>query len=594
MQKTNRLINELSPYLNQHAHNPVDWYPWGPEAIEKARREDKPIFLSIGYSACHWCHVMERESFENEEIADILNRSYISIKVDREERPDLDEIYMDAVQLISGNGGWPMTVFLDTDLKPFYGGTYFPPENRQGRRGFREILLSLAEIWTLDRKRIRSATMEVFSGLSQSISTGPALENGELENLHRRACDAHAVSFDAVNGGFGGAPKFPPALQMLGMIQWEEYHRDGRYLDIIRKTLDGMACGGIYDHAGGGFCRYSVDEKWSVPHFEKMLTDNALLARVYLNAFQLVQEPLYREKAIETLDFVLRDMTDPCGGFYSSLDADSEGGEGVFYLWNAAELDRITGNASRSFREHFHIRDNGNFLSPEPAHQGMNILYSSNLGTPADVRRALAQVFEHRKHRKAPRRDEKIITSWNSLMIQTMAETARVTGEKRFENAALKAGNFIAATMMKDGQLMRINRGHSISQPALLEDWAFWGNACVELYELDGNRDWLNRAVNIAETIWSRFQSDGILYITESDVPFNIVRKQSLWDSVIPSGSSATALLLFSLFKRTGDRLHDDRFDLMMRSCGGILKRAPGAMCVMTTVADLRFRMSPV
>jgi uncharacterized protein len=585
MKTTNRLSGELSPYLLQHAHNPVDWYPWSREAMQKAVEEDKPIFLSIGYSACHWCHVMERESFENQAIADVLNQSYVPIKVDREERPDLDDIYMDAVQLISGGGGWPMSVFLDTQLRPFFGGTYFPPESRHGRKGFREILMDLAEIWKNDRQRIESATIEVFKGMSQEIPKNGPMDATTIAGIEQHACDAHATGFDPLYGGFGGAPKFPPSLQMLLMLGHEKTHKDGKYRHIITRTLDAMASGGIYDHVGGGFCRYAVDERWQVPHFEKMLYDNALLAKVYLEAYRLYRNKTWRVTALETLDYVLRDMKDETHAFHSARDADSDGREGVFYLWSFNELKKIFETDADAFIQHFNVRENGNFVSNESYHSGLNILYCDRPEKTEDIRKMLKKLFEFRNRRLKPAVDDKIIVAWNALMISALATAAQVTGQKRRLMAAEKAADFIVSDMFRNGQLYRIYRKGVVKQEAMLEDWALFGNACLDLYATVGSDKWLDYAGIMAQNIVKRFEENGVLYLNEDDADHIIVRKQSLWDTVIPSGASAATLLFHRLGKIQNNTEWKQEVQTIIQAHARILLRAPGSMSVMAGVA---------
>ncbi len=585
MKQSNRLADELSPYLLQHAHNPVDWFPWGPEAIKKAVSEDKPIFLSIGYSACHWCHVMERESFENPAIAQVLNQYYVPVKVDREERPDLDDIYMDAVQLISGGGGWPMSVFLDTQLRPFFGGTYFPPENKHGRKGFLEILNDLADIWKTDRQRIESATIDVFRGISQEMPKNGPMDKTAIENIEQHACDAHATGFDPVYGGFGSAPKFPPSLPMLLMLGYEKKFNNDKYKHIITRTLDAMASGGIHDHVGGGFCRYAVDERWLVPHFEKMLYDNALLAKVYLEAYRLYQNKSWRQVALDTLEYVLRDMTDSRHAFYSAQDADTDGREGVFYLWSYDEIKQILKSDADQFIHHFNIKQKGNFISGESYHDGLNILHSDRPETPENIRKMLTTLFKHRSQRSKPTVDDKVIVSWNGMMISALATATDVTGQNRWIQAAEKAADFIVTDMFRDGQLYRIYRAKTVKQEAMLEDWALFGNACLDLFTVNAAEKWLKFAETMAMNILERFEVDGIFYLTEADADHIIFRKQSLWDSVIPSGASAATLLFHRLANVQNNSEWHRRVQTILQAHARILLRAPGSMSVMAGVA---------
>src|SRR5215813_3108895 len=416
---TNRLINETSPYLLQHAHNPVDWYAWGPEALERAAREDKPILLSIGYSACHWCHVMEHESFENEAIAELMNRNFVNIKVDREERPDLDQIYMTAVQMMTGSGGWPMTVFLLPTGEPIFGGTYFPPDDRYGRPGFRRVLETIAEAYRTRRAEL----IENAKGFREHLSR-QVLRKNQRETIDSSLLDiayrAMAGRFDPREGGFGGAPKFPPGMSIDFLLRYHHRTGDEHALHMAMLTLDKMACGGMYDQAGGGFHRYSTDDHWLVPHFEKMLYDNALLARVYVDGYRATQKPLYKRIAEETLDFVVREMRDPNGAFYSTQDADSEGVEGKYYVWSLEEFQEVLGEDADQLADYFDVTSQGNW-------EEKNILHVTR---PADekfqdkVENAKKKLYAAREKRVKPGRDEKVLTDWNGLMLRAFAEAA--------------------------------------------------------------------------------------------------------------------------------------------------------------------------
>ncbi|MFQ5790900.1 MAG: thioredoxin domain-containing protein, partial [Acidobacteriota bacterium] len=440
---SNLLINETSPYLLQHSHNPVNWYPWGPEALERSRREDKPLLLSIGYSACHWCHVMEHESFENEEIAQLMNERFIPIKVDREERPDLDDIYMNAVQLMTGSGGWPLTVFLTPELKPFYGGTYFPPEDRWGRPGFKTLLLEVDRAYREQRAQV-NASAEGLTEQLRNVARLPRSSELLSEHLIRGAVRELAVRFDRHQGGFTPAPKFPPSTSISLLLRHHRAHQDPDVLHMVELTLERMAAGGIYDHLGGGFHRYSTDDRWLVPHFEKMLYDNALLASSYLEAFQVTGKPGYARVAGETLDFAVREMQGTEGGYFSSQDADSEGVEGKFYLWSLGEVQNILGDKSETFCRFYGVAASGNW-------EGKNILHSpraledvaGELGTSQEELTALLEegrrlLMEARAERIRPGLDDKILTSWNGLMIAAMSRGYRVLGQRRYLAAARK------------------------------------------------------------------------------------------------------------------------------------------------------------
>ncbi|HEY7818278.1 MAG TPA: thioredoxin domain-containing protein, partial [Vicinamibacteria bacterium] len=418
MTRPNRLAGETSPYLLQHARNPVDWYPWGEEALEKARREDKPILLSVGYSACHWCHVMERESFENEEIAALMNERFVSIKVDREERPDVDEIYMSAVQMMTGSGGWPLTVFLTPELEPFYGGTYFPPEDRWGRPGFATVLREIARVYREDRPRVNE-TSRALTERIQSLADVPASREILTRSLIQKAARELALRFDAQQGGFSSAPKFPPSGALSLLLRYHAASRDPDALAMVELTLDKMAAGGMYDHLGGGFHRYSTDASWLVPHFEKMLYDNALLSRVYLEAYQVTRKEDYARVARETLSWVLREMQGPEGGYSSTQDADSEGVEGKFYVWSEEELRRLLGASADPFNATYDVSASGNW-------EGVNILHRPSGFSSADpqleaaLAEARAVLHREREKRVRPGLDDKVLTSWNGLMILAM------------------------------------------------------------------------------------------------------------------------------------------------------------------------------
>ena len=445
----NRLAHETSPYLLQHQNNPVDWYAWGEEAIEKARREEKPIFLSIGYSACHWCHVMEHESFENAEIAALLNESFVSIKVDREERPDLDQIYMNAVQMLTGRGGWPMSVFLTPELKPFYGGTYWPPHSSRGMPGFDQILAAVVDAWKNRRDQALTAADQITAELQKVGSIGDAADGDLSRELIEGAVSQLSRAFDRTYGGFGQAPKFPHPMDLRLLLATSGSAHDSGQVDMVRLTLDRMAAGGIYDHLGGGFYRYSTDARWLIPHFEKMLYDNALLARAYLDAYLVTGEANYARVVRETLDYVLRDMTDPAGGFYSTEDADSEGHEGLFYTWTPDEIEAVLGEERGStFGRIFDVTDSGNFEGrnnlnlPKTLEQCASLLKRTPADLAAELAQSKAELLAARDKRVRPGRDDKVIVAWNGLMIDTMARAGAALGEANYIIAADAAGEF--------------------------------------------------------------------------------------------------------------------------------------------------------
>ena len=588
----NRLAHETSPYLLQHADNPVDWYPWGEEAFAAAKAADKPILVSIGYSACHWCHVMAHECFEDEEIAAQMNELFICIKVDREERPDVDEIYMSAVRLMGEGGGWPLNVFLTPDGVPFFGGTYFPPTAGRGRPSWPDVLTHLSRAWSEQREQIVAQGAQVLEALGRNSSFAP---NGELpgkELLGQAAADM-ATRFDEKNAGFGGAPKFPPH-QLLGyLLRHHARTGDPEALRMVERTLVAMAEGGMYDQLGGGFHRYSVDEKWLVPHFEKMLYDNAQLARAYVEAFQVTGNPFYERIARETLDYVLAEMTEPGGGFRSATDADSDGREGTYFIWRAAEVDELLGKDAELFRRAYGVAERGNFFdSHHPEDRGMNVLHvavsreqlAEETGRPLDeidevLARGRARLLEERKGRVYPGLDDKVLTSWNALMIGTMAYCGRALGEPRYVEAADRAADFVLTEMRRpDGELLRTWRGGEAKIDAFLEDYGFLVNALLDLYEATFELRRFEAAVDIAERMNSRFwdASSGAWYHTAHDGEQLVTRTKSPFDGSIPSGNGHAAVACARLAAFTGESGWSGRVEQAVRSFGPAMRRAPG------------------
>ena len=553
---TNRLSNETSPYLLQHAHNPVDWYSWGEEALARAKREDKPILLSIGYSACHWCHVMERESFENEGIAAIMNQHFVNIKVDREERPDLDEIYMNAVQIMTRQGGWPMTMFLTPELQPFYGGTYFPPDDRYGRPGFANVLQAVAAAYRDRRGDVSKQADEIVEHLTQMSSVsdhGHDLTTDLLDGAFRH----YRSTFDSQYGGFGNAPKFPPSMGLPFLLRYWLRTENPNALEMAELTLEKMARGGMYDQLGGGFHRYSTDAVWLVPHFEKMLYDNAQLVVAYLEAYQATKKPLYCEVAKETLDYVLREMYDAeKGGFYSAQDADSEGVEGKFFVWSLDEVDRILGRENAEiFCEYYDITESGNF-------EGENILH---VQTPLDIfakklRRDEGELeailleekqklFEVREGRIKPGLDDKILTSWNGIMIRGMAVGYQLLNDQRYLEAAEKSADFILSELSQaNGLLLRTYRAGKSHLNAYLEDYSYLSAGLVALYEASFNPRWLQEAERLTEIMIEQFWDDSSsgFFFTGKAHESLIVQSKSAYDSATPSG---TAMAVHSLLR---------------------------------------------
>jgi uncharacterized protein YyaL (SSP411 family) len=565
----NQLIHEKSPYLLQHAHNPVDWHAWGPEAFEKAKREDKPIFLSVGYSTCHWCHVMERESFESEEMAKLLNAFFVPVKVDREERPDVDRIYMTFVQATTGSGGWPMSVFLTPELKPFFGGTYFPPDNRYGRPGFASILQSLARAWKQDRAKIDKSSADVIAQLAKYTEPKPARAGALDQDILDAAFQYFRRSFDATNGGFGGAPKFPRPVALNFLLRYAIRNHNEDALDMALRTLRGMAEGGMNDQLGGGFHRYSVDEMWFLPHFEKMLYDQAQLAVSYVEAFQITGEAYYASIARNTLDYVLRDMTDPHGAFYSAEDADSvidpahphEKGEGAFYVWTQAELEEILGPQSAGVLiAHFGVEKNGNVHhDPHGEFPGKNILYGRReieADAAANLQRSMAILLEHRSKRVRPHLDDKILTAWNGLMISAFAKAAQALDAPHYAQAARRAADFLVSTMYdrESGVLLRRYRDGEAAIPGFLDDYVFLAQALLDLYETEFRVDDLELADALMERALSLFEDRAAgAFFSAADGDASIVmRMKDDYDGAEPSGNSIALLNLQRLVQLTG------------------------------------------
>ena len=570
----NALAHETSPYLRAHAGNPVDWLPWGPEALRRARELDRPLLVSIGYAACHWCHVMERESFEDEATAALLNEHFITVKVDREERPDIDGIYMEAVQALTGHGGWPLNVFLTPGQAPFFGGTYWPPAPRSGMPSFRQVLEAVATLWRERRDEAVAAGEQLAARLGGAASLEPsaqALDEGIVE----RSLAALAATFDPRHGGFGGAPKFPPhsALELLAA-------RGERSLSAA--TLRAMALGGICDQVGGGFARYAVDATWTVPHFEKMLYDNALLARAYLHAWQDGDEDLFERTCRETLEFCLRELGAPDGGFYSSLDADSEGVEGRFYVWTPAELEAALGELAPSAIAYFGASARGNF-------EGANVLEAH--GTePAERRRIREILLEARAARVRPPLDDKRLTSWNALMIAALADAGAVLGEARYLEAASATARFLWERLRDaDGRLLRTFNHGAARLPAYLEDHAFLLEALLTLYEAGFEERWFAWARSLAEEIIERFsdRERGGFFVTADDGERLIVRRKDLEDQPIPSGSSSAALGLLRLAALTGEARYEDAALGAIRLAAEVAPRFPGAFGHLLCAIDL-------
>ncbi len=556
---TNRLVTETSPYLLQHAHNPVDWYPWGEEAFSQAQAEDKPILLSVGYSACHWCHVMAHESFENEQIADLMNKLFVNIKVDREERPDVDEIYMNAVQMLTGRGGWPMTVFLTPEGKPFYGGTYFPPEDRHNLPAFPRVLAGVAQAYREKPADVTRSTTEILSRLEQLARREPTTQPFEVSVLEK-AIEGLAQHYDETHGGIGQAPKFPNTSVFALFLRYAHATGNQRYLDMTTHTLRKMAQGGMYDHLGGGFHRYSVDERWLVPHFEKMLYDNALLARLYLEGYQASGDPFFRQVVENTLAYVEREMVSPEGGFYSTQDADSEGAEGKFFVWDQDEVMRILGDeVGELFCRYYDVTDVGNFERKNILHPTLELDQLARLfqRDVDDITQLISQatdtLFAVREQRIKPGRDEKILTSWNGLMISAFAEAYKVLGNPGYLEVARRGVRFIQTALSREGRLLRSYKDGHAKFNAYLDDYACFSAALLDVYEATFEPKYLDEAAALTDVLLDRFwdAQEGGFFFTSSDHETLISRSKSAFDGSVPSGNSVAASVLLRLYYAT-------------------------------------------
>jgi uncharacterized protein YyaL (SSP411 family) len=598
-QHANRLIEQTSPYLLQHAHNPVDWFPWGDEAFERARQEDKPVFLSIGYSTCHWCHVMERESFEDEAVGALLNDHFVSIKVDREERPDVDETYMKLVQLMTGAGGWPLSVFLTADGFPFYGGTYFPPEEGYGRPGFKQVLVAIAEAWKEKREELLHSAGRIIDALKEiDPPTAAATLSGSV--LNQAATDL-ASRFDHAHGGFGAAPKFPQPSSLLLLLNGWYHSADAQALDMVTQTLDAMMEGGIYDQLGGGFHRYSTDERWRVPHFEKMLYDQAMLAALYTNAWLVTGKDAYARVARQTLDYVLRDMTDSAGGFYAAEDADSDGAEGAFYLWQWSQIEPVfRPQAARLFARRFGVTPEGNFEN------GKNILHvartveqlAEEFGMEREeveheLAAAVAQLLAFRETRSRPGKDDKIIAAWNGLMISALSVAGAALEEPRYVQAAQRAARFVLDELMIEGRLMRYWRdGHAVAK-GFLDDYSFLIAGLIDLYEASFDPQWLDQAVTLAERMIGLFEDRTAhgFFLSGSDGETMIVRERPYYDGALPSGNAVAALSLQRLGRITLDERFTKAGRRTLEAFAEPMSQSPVAMTAM--LAALDYGLSP-
>ena len=590
----NNLIHETSPYLLQHADNPVEWYPWGEEAFEKARRENKPVLLSIGYSACHWCHVMAHESFENEEIAKLMNENFVNIKVDREERPDLDQIYMNAVQMMTHHGGWPMTVFLTPEGVPFYGGTYYPPQDRYNMPGFPRVLIGVAEAYRDKQDDIRETGTSLVNELRRLSET-----SGSDQPIENELLDAAYVgivrNYDSTNGGFGGAPKFPPAMTLEFLLR--TYVRTGNRdaLEMVSHTVGKMGNGGIYDQLAGGFHRYSTDARWLVPHFEKMLYDNALLSRLYLHYFQVSQEQSARETVEGILDYVLREMTHPSGGFYSTQDADSEGHEGKFFVWDIDEIRNVLGERDASlFAGYYNITEGGNFegknipnvtRSVEEVAKEHGVSASELQESLNESRRKL---FELRETRIKPDRDEKILTAWNGLMLASFAEAGVILNRPDYTEAARRDAEFVLSSLRKDGVLLRTWKDGVAKFNGYLEDYAFLIEGLVTLFETTGEFPLLEEAIALTDRMIEEFWDNegGGFFFTGKSHENLIVRSKDYFDNATPSGNSVAAFALLRLAVLTGKDNYRNLAIAVLREISDQIRRYPSGFGYALSAAD--------
>jgi hypothetical protein len=597
---TNRLIHETSPYLLQHAHNPVDWYPWGEEALARSKKEDRPILLSIGYSSCHWCHVMEKESFENEAIAGVMNQRFVNIKVDREERPDLDELYMNAVQVMTGSGGWPMTVFLTPDLIPFHAGTYFPPEDRGGVPGFAKILVVVSDYYHSHRGEVEKMEAQLKNALLQIAEINPSQE-AVSDKVLSKAFNVLEGQFDPIYGGFGNAPKFPSSMVLSFLLRYWRNTGPKKALEMVERTLEKMAHGGIYDHLGGGFHRYSVDERWLIPHFEKMLYDNALLSRTYFEAYQATQKVRYRRVGEEILNYVLREMKSPEGGFYSTQDADSEGEEGRFYVWTRDEIKKILGKEKGTpFCAYYGVGTEGNFeggasvLNITSTLENVSQLYGMSVAELEEVlEEGRQKLYSKREKRVRPGRDGKILTSWNGLMISGFVDGFRVTSNEKYLNSAVEAARFILKEMRKDSHLMRVFSKGKYRVKGYSEDYAFLIQALIDLYEATFEMGWLKEADDLNRRMIDQFwdERNGGFFFAGKENESLIARSKNPYDNAIPSANSIGVVNLIKLGYLTGEDSLKKKAEQILHLFQSFLEQHPSGFTQM--LSGLSFFLTP-
>jgi uncharacterized protein len=582
---TNHLIKETSPYLLQHAHNPVEWFAWGEAAFEKAKREDKPVLVSIGYSACHWCHVMEHESFEDEATARVMNEHFVNIKVDMEERPDVDRIYMEFVQLTTGSGGWPLNVFLTPDKLPFFGGTYFPPQPMYNRPSFQQVLLSVAQAWDERRDELLQSAAEVL-GEMRRIGLAEIAPGGFSQDILDAAFQSFVRAFDRTHGGWGGAPKFPAPMAMEFLLRYYHRTKNETALEMVLKTCEKMARGGIYDQLGGGFHRYSVDAVWLVPHFEKMLYDNAQLARLYLHVYQITKDDFYKRIAVETLEYIKREMLDEKGGFYSTQDADSEGVEGKFFVWTPAETERILGEEdAQIFNFYYDVSEEGNF-------EEKNILNVKNtISETAEVLKisedALREIlengkrklFDEREKRVKPFRDEKILTAWNGLMLSAFSEAAAILDNSEYLEIARRNADFVLENLQSDGYLLRTWKDGQAKLNAYLEDYANFAEGLIELYQVSGEIKYLKEAERMTDLMINEFWDEdaGGLFFTANNHENLVLRRKDFTDNAAPSGNSTAADVFLKLSKLLGNEKFEKFAATILRLASPQIRRYPQA-----------------
>ncbi len=592
---TNYLIGETSPYLLQHAHNPVNWYPWGDEALDRAQREKRPILLSIGYSACHWCHVMEHESFENEEIAALMNEHFVNIKVDREERPDLDEIYMNAVQMLTGRGGWPMTLFLTPEGKPFFGGTYFPPEDRYGVQGFPSILTAVAQVYREKPDQVATTVDKLVDGLNR---LGAVTESDSIlsSNTVRGAAEQLADAYDHENGGLGRAPKFPNVgvLALFLRVYWRT--GEGRYLDMITHTLKRMADGGIYDHLGGGFHRYSVDEKWMVPHFEKMIYDNAQLTRIYADLYRVTGEPRFKQVVEDNIEYLLREMVHPEGGFYSTQDADSEGDEGKYYVWDRAEVMSLLGEETGDiFGRFYDVSDVGNFEGKNILHpiltldQAARYFKKEPAEIDAVINRSKAMLLEKRETRGKPFRDEKILASWNGLMLSAMGAALKISDQPALRKTAERTVEFLFTKMVQGDLILHTYKDGKGKIPGFLDDYCFVSAGLLDLYEVTLETSFYEKARWLADRMIADFWDDqhGGFFTTGTAHDRLISRSKPAFDGSVPSGNAVACQVLLKLYHYTGEEHYLHRGERILRLYYDAMEQHPFGLTEMIAALDL-------